>query len=170
MSVKELIKKLLPISITVFVSGALLGPLLTSLISLTNESWQFWLGFRIIWVVGGGIWFGLSIGITANYKPILLMVLGAVFGGMLSYNPLSDIISGPIHGEYISASTETRGFRRNQISGTLTFIDANNQERNIEPGGLHANNMENMLEGCSYGEVVVLIHMDILLSLECRSD
>ncbi len=161
------------LGIVFFSLGAIAGPLLTSLITIHLDNWLFWVNFRVIFVVGSGLWFGIGIGFLVKYNPLLLSFFGCALGVLLSINPVLDLINGPVLGQTLDFSTaQLRGLNNTgsgtRIEGELSFIDSEGELRSISPMGLQANNMEEMLNICPSGEIIVLIHLDILLKTSCK--
>ena len=103
------------VSLCVFAAGAFAGFFLTALVRLTPSDWHYWVGARVLWQLGGGLWFGYEVGrlMTGRLFWLSTAVCGAL-GALLCLNPLLDLIRGPLvaEGSIVSESYDRNRTRR----------------------------------------------------------
>lgn len=91
----------------------------------------------------------------------------------MCYNPLVDLINGPVEGVVQSHSTKQfRGLNNSgagpRIEGELSFTSTQGDTLSITPSGLHANRMNVMLKDCQSADITVLLQMDVILNSTCK--
>ncbi|MBW2262557.1 MAG: hypothetical protein JRG91_11340 [Deltaproteobacteria bacterium] len=172
-------------SLIFFASGAFLGFFLTAFIPVGPSSWPYVVYGRIIWQLGGAVWFGVSCGclFASSLKGrMLCVVLGSLVGGLLCFNPLRDVIEnqGPVHLEGarlvdfdvkpVSLKSSARG-----IIAELRFRDDHGREVSLRTRGLHANRWQRAFQDCEKRgwrseqpvDVTAFEHLGTLVELRC---
>src|ERR687896_2479957 len=79
------------VSICVFAAGAFACFFLTALVRLTPSDWHYWVGARVLWQLGGGLWLGYEVGrlMTGRlYRLGSVAVCGALGAVLCCVNPL----------------------------------------------------------------------------------
>ena len=163
-------------ALCVFVAGAFAGAFLTSLVRLAPSDWHYWVGARVLWQLGGGLWFGYELGrlMTDRFSWQSVAACGAL-GAVLSLNPLLDLIRGPlaVEGAIVSERYDRNEVRRS-IKARVAIRSADGTLHELNLWGRQANIYEELAEGCGGPQAgtrfVFLRHLDAFLSVECRRD
>ena len=162
------------VSICVFATGAFGGFFLTSVIQLTPSDWHYWVGARVLWQLGGGLWLGYEAGrlMSTRLSLIGMAVCGAL-GAVLCLNPLLDLIRGPLvaEGAIVSESYDRNRSRRS-IKAHVVIQSPDGTLHELSPWGRQANIYGNLTEACggpqAASKFIVLRHLDAFLGVECR--
>lgn len=169
---------------TFFVSGAFLAFALTAFPKLTLDNWIYWVGGRIVWQLGGAIWFGVVLCnadvLETQGCPWKGAALGALLGLALCFNPVLDVIRGTQVWEgrvtYVSIWEErifrTTGGSSPTIHARIT-VESNGQDHQLKLSGRQANIWGTIFQDCyksnSTIHTVVLQHLNIILDANCSS-
>jgi hypothetical protein len=162
------------VSLCVFVAGAFAAFFLTAVVRLTPSDWHYWVGARVLWQLGGGLWFGYEVGrlMTDRFSWGSTAACGAL-GAVLCLNPLLDLTRGPlaVEGSIVSERYDRKQTRRS-IKASVVIRSSDGALHELSLWGRQANIYEDMAEGCGGPQAgtrfVVLRHLDAFLSFECR--
>jgi len=153
-----------------------LGVLLTAFSSPTLESWWQALLVRVMWQVGGGIFIAVMVWLEGKERPIqiLAMVLFSI-GVIIAFNPLRDLIQGPLvlRGKMDLTVTHIHIAYRGgaKIYADLHLQAADGTQSDINVSGWRATKAIEKLDGCQDGdtvELVVLRHVEQVLDAKCQ--
>lgn len=168
----------LMISATVYVTGLVLGPLLTNFSSPTVESWWRLLAVRVAWVGAGTLFtvimvFTFAVQGRSASSPVVwgLAALFIALGAWSASNPVRDLLEGPLtlSGANSLEVTKTSG-RRASIWASLELKDPSGQPVSLDFSGWAANTAVDALADCPTGKpvtVVVLRHVERVLDAKC---
>lgn len=163
------------ISICVFAAGAFAGFFLTALIRLTPADWHYWVGARVLWQLGGGLWLGYELGRLMAGRLFRLSSVAAcgALGAVLCLNPLLDLCRGPLAAEgSIVSERYDRNRARRSVKARVVIQSTDGARHELSLWGRQANIYEELTGGCggpqAVTRVVVLRHLDAFLSVECR--
>jgi hypothetical protein len=165
---------------TIFVSGAFLAFALTSLPRLTLHNWIYWAGGRIMWQLGGGVWFGIALWNALEGRDHWKgAALGALIGLALCFNPVADIVWGPHVWQGRVTHVEIwhgRLYRRTGFSETIharIHIQTQDNEQHIELSGRQVDLWGEVFEQCyqSGGMIraVALRRLNVILDADCST-
>ena len=162
------------VSLCVFAAGAFAGLFLTALVRLTPSDWHYWVGARVLWQLGGGLWFGYEVGrlMTDRLFWPSVAVCGAL-GAVLCLNPLLDLMRGPLVAEGSIVSERYDRYRtRRSIKARVVIQSSDGALHELSLWGRQANIYEDLTEGCGGPQAatrfVILRHLDTFLSVGCR--
>ena len=163
------------VSICVFAAGAFAGFFLTAVVRLTPEDWHYWVGARVLWQLGGGLWLGYEVGRLMTGRLFWLgsvAVCGAL-GAVLCLNPLLDLTRGPLVAEgSIVSERYDRNRARRSIKARVVIQSSDGALHELSLWGRQANIYEDLMEGCGGPQAatrfVILRHLDAFLSVGCR--
>lgn len=170
------------VALCVFVTGAFAGALLTALLRLTPADWYYWVGLRILWQLGGALWFGYELGrelvswqqysSKAFWKSV---AGGAVLGAALCINPLLDVVRGPLVVEgAVVGERYARGVGFRSIRLHVVIESADGMRYEASPWGRQANIYGRMMGNCgstkSGRRFVILRRLGVFLSVGCRNE
>lgn len=165
---------------TFFASGALCAFALTALPKLTLDNWIYWVGGRIVWQLGGAVWFGVAFwDAVETYEDRWKgAALGALLGLALCFNPVLDVIRGPQVWEgqvkYVRIWQE-RTFRSTGGS-SLTIharitVETKGQEHQLKLSGRQVDIWGTIFQDCYESNctihTVVLQHLNVVLDTDC---
>lgn len=157
------------------------GVLVTALPPYSEGAWFVWPLLRLAGVFGCALVFLAGFGFVGGgqWQPpakAAVVVLG--LSVLFNINPLLDVVRGPFRGQgrIEGAGVErgslvrSTGGRTGTIEGELRFVTDEGQVVELEPIGMQANRLEDMLVLCSSGRgrLAALRHLDVPLSLDCR--
>ena len=162
------------VSLCVFAAGAFAGFFLTALVRLTPEDWHYWVGARVLWQLGGGLWFGYEVGrlMTERFWWGSVAACGAL-GALLCLNPLLDLARGPLvaDGPIVKEDYDRNRTRRSVKAGVVVR-SADGELHELSLWGRQANIYEDLTEACggpqAVERAVVLRSLDAFLGVECR--
>lgn len=165
---------------TFFASGAFCAFALTALPKLTLDNWIYWVGGRIVWQLGGAIWFGVALcdALEAQGCRWKGAALGTLLGLALCFNPVLDVIRGPQVWEgqvkYVRI-WEERTFRPTggsspTIHARIT-VETKGQEHQLKLSGRQVNIWGTIFQDCYESNctihTVVLQHLNVVLDTDC---
>lgn len=165
--------------ISFFATGLFCGYLLTALAPMTVSNWAVIALVRVVWQLGGAVWCAIILGRAFDTGLWMSIAMGILGGLLLCYNPVLDLIRGPldIEGQLVDA-TVTRGtFVRplgsNKSIRARVCVEVNGETAlDIEPAGLQANRWQDLYAACGDPagpvHIVALRHLDVVLALRCR--
>lgn len=161
------------VSLCVFAAGAFAGFFLTALVQLTPSDWRYWAGARVLWQLGGALWFGYETGRLMTGRFFWASTLGcAALGALLCLNPLLDLARGPLVGSAVEDERYNRNRTRRSVKARVVVRSADGAPHELSLWGRQANVYEGLTEPCGGPQgvtrVVVLRHLDAFLSVECR--
>jgi hypothetical protein len=166
------------VSLCVFAAGAFAGFLLTALVRLTPSDWHYWVGARVLWQLGGGLWLGYEVGRMMTDRFSWKSVAGCVavcgsLGAVLCLNPLLDLIRGPLDAEgSIVSERHHRNRARRSIKSRVAVRSSDGEFHELSLWERQANIYEGLTESCGGAQAVtrfvVLRHLDAFLGVECR--
>lgn len=142
-------------------------------------NWPFLVGGRILWQLGGATGFGATLGGILDASRWKSTALCAILGAVLCFNPLLDVIQGPldIEGKVVSAQTQRGKIWRDYgaysptIHGAIVIEVERNKTVKIEPRGRQANLWMGPFEQCRDAggtiHATVLRHLDAILEARC---
>lgn len=163
---------------TFFVTGAFSAGAFTALPKLTLDNWMYWVGGRIVWQLGGAIWFGIALCDALGEQEYRWKgaALAALLGLALCFNPVLDVIRGPQvwEGQVTDASIwrwdEPPPDEGPRIKARI-IIENVGQERQIKLSGRQANIWGPMFQDFNESKctihMVVLQHSKIVLDAKC---
>ncbi len=167
---------------TIFACGVLCAPLLTALPQLTLRNWIYWVGGRIVWQLGGTIWFGIAFWEAVDGKEFRWKgaALGALLGLALCFNPVLDIICGPqlwegrvTHVEIWEGEVFRVGSGHTPTIHARITIETQEREQRIKLSGRQVNLWGAVFDHCyeSGGmmRAVVLQHLNVILDADCST-
>src|SRR5688500_16084072 len=159
------------VSLCVFAAGAFAGFFLTALVRLTPSDWHYWVGARVLWQLGGGLWFGYEVGRLMTGRLFWLSTaVCAALGAMLCLNPLLDLIRGPLaaEGSIVSERYERNRTRRS-VKAHVVIQSSDGAHHELSLCGRQANIYEDLTEGCggpqAASRFVILRHLDAFLDV-----
>lgn len=162
------------VSLCVFAAGAFAGFFLTAVVRLTPEDWRYWVGARVLWQLGGGLWFGYELGrlMTERVAWQSVAACGGL-GAMLCLNPLLDLTRGPLVADGPIVKEEyDRNRARRSIKTRVLIRSSDGELHELSLWGRQANIYEDRIEDCggprAVKRSVVLRHLDAFLAVECR--
>ena len=170
------------IATTIFVSGALVAFALTSLPKLTLHNWIYWAGGRIVWQLGGAVWFGFAIwDAVETYEDRWKgAAVGALLGLALCFNPVLDLIRGPQlwEGRVVHVKIWEERIYRNLGAYSITIharinIKTQDNEQQIKLSGRQVNLWGAVFDHCYQSggmtRAVVLQHLNVVLDADCSA-
>ncbi len=153
------------------------GFLITALIPMNVESWQWVVGARIVVQVGGLAWAGYGIARMAGESSMSGLLIGLLIGLILAMNPIRDMatgarqLTGTLEGYGVTRGTlqRTTG-SSNTAVGNVVLRDDQGVEWEWNVSGIPLYRLENMMETCTtnHVQVIVLHALDNILALECN--
>ena len=165
--------------ISFFATGLFCGYLLTALAPMTVSNWAVIAALRVAWQLGGAVWCATILRRAFDSGLRLSLAMGVGAGLLLCYNPVLDLIRGPldIWGQLVDATvthdTFVRPLGSNKSIRARVGVEVNGETAlDIEPVGLQANRWQDLYDGCgdpaSPVHIVALRHLDVVLALSCR--
>ena len=165
--------------ISFFATGAGCGYLLTALAPMTVSNWAVIASLRVAWQIGGAVWCAIILGRAFDTGLWMSLAMGCGAGLLLCYNPVLDLIRGPldIEGLFVDATvthgTFVRPLGSNKSIRARVGVEVNGETAlDIEPVGLQANRWQDLYAGCGDPagrvHIVALRHLDVVLTLSCR--
>lgn len=170
----------LMVASAIYITGLLLGALVTGLASPTLETWPWAIGVRAAWQLVGTALILVCIGryavenVGAGKRALWALAgVAAALGLVAASNPVRDLVSGP---EVLRMTgfekTLKRSFRSpaGYIFITLKGRAPDGRMREIELAGWGANTAEDLLDQCESPDgatVTVLVHVGRVLAVRC---
>ncbi len=163
-----------------FATGAFCGFFLTALPRLTLHDWIYWVGARIIWQLGGAIWFGAAVCVPLAEPYWKGTALGALLGLVLCFNPVLDVVRGPERweGKITRIVIWNDQIWRRSGGYSLTVhgqVDIRGQGNayQLELSGRQVSEWEKIFRQChesnSTIHAVVLRHLNVVLEADCET-
>lgn len=153
---------------------------------LTCDDWFYWVGGRILWQLGGAIWFGmvvfdvLELYDSALKSAILGATAGTVVGLALCFNAVLDVLYQPQiwNGEITQVEVmEGRIYRKTGYSPTIHArigVQTPDGKQLLKLSGRQAGLWVEKFEACRQRggkiRVVVLRHLDVVLDATCLAN
>jgi len=170
---------ILIISVLFWVSGIFFGFFLTSFPELTVNNWFWWLGARIVWQLGGSIWFCSAVCNPLGENKFKGAITGSVIGLALCFNPLLDIFNGPqkikgkitgVH-EFNEKIWRKNGAYSNSIHSRI-YIETDEKKYKLKLSGRQANLWSDKFLKCKKSKMPVnaifLRNTDTVLEINCQ--
>lgn len=170
------VKPLTFLAIVMFCTS-FLGFLVTGFSSPTAESWWQALLVRIGWQLGSGIFLAVMLLIEGGDQRALqiLALILATIGAAMSFNPMRDLIQGPLllRGRIDLTVVRTHIAYRGgaKIYADLNLKAADGSQTEINMAGWGATDAIDKLQNCHDGDVVevlVLRHLERVLNAKCQ--
>ncbi len=168
------------VALVFFATGAIGGFFLTSLPNLTLDDWFYWVSGRILWQLGGAIWFGATICAPLDVPRWKGAGLGALLGLVLCFIPLLDVVQGPqkLEGRVTDVLVWHDKIWRESGAYSITIhgqvkIETQEGKHQLELGGRQVNEWAERFRQCQEhsGAVhtVILRHLNVVLDVVCSS-
>jgi len=144
-------------------------------VRLTPSDWHYWVGARVLWQLGGGLWLGYEVSCLMTGRLFRLSSVAAcgALGAALCLNPLLDLTRGPLVAEgSIVSERYDRNRARRSLKARVVIQSSDGTLHELSLLGRQANIYEELTEGCGGPQAVsgfvVLRHLDAFLSVGCR--
>ncbi len=163
------------LAVTIFVTSVL-GYYVTGFASPTPETWSHALIVRVLWQFGGGVFVALAVVIEGRGS-LVTWILGLVFlglGFLMGYNPLLDLVHGPLllrgkaHLTVTEIHRNTRG--GDAIWANLVLTATDGTPHTINMAGWGATEAMDKLDECENTdnvELLVLPRLQRVIEARC---
>jgi len=164
-----------------FVAGALGGFFLTALPIMSPNDWRYWIAGRIVWQLGGAIWFGAAVCAPLDAPKWKGAALGALFGAILCFQPLLDLALGPLEleGQVVQVNVwQGRAWRQYGAYSTTTHAQIElegeaKQSYRLKLSGRQVQAWAERFSVCHKNQtatrVLVLRHLQNVIELVCET-
>jgi len=165
------------LAVTIFVTSAL-GYFVTGFASPTAKTWSHALLVRVLWQFGGGVLLALAVVIEGRGS-LVTWILGLVFlglGFLMGYNPLLDLVHGPLLLRGKADLTVTKIHRNarggDAIWANLVLTATDGTPHTINMAGWGATEAIDKLDECENTdnvELLVLPRLQRVIEARCAS-